>query len=205
MDAVLKGITFGLVLALLIGPVFFTLIETGIEKGFAKGFMVAIGISLSDTMYILVSYFGLTSLLARDTMDTYLGLAGGIILIGFGAFSFFKSRQKKSQSLKLKAKGLKRFIFRGFMINGLNPMVLFFWVGAISVATVEYRFQDNDVIIFFASIIATVFITDLLKLYLAHRLRAFVTSRFIKILNIITGSVMVIFGIRLLVYAGGGV
>ena len=202
MDAVVKGLVFGLVLAMLIGPVFFALIETSIEYGFRRGVFVAIGIALSDTMYIIVSYYGLTSLLADETMDKYLGYAGGCILIGFGVFSFFKSQRKQETvDLKLKAKGFKRFIFKGFMINGINPMVLFFWIGAISLATVEHKFSTSDTFMFFLSIIATVFFTDVLKVYLANKLRSFVTQRSIKILNIVTGIAMILFGIKLLIYA----
>ncbi|MGK7388921.1 MAG: LysE family translocator [Candidatus Cyclobacteriaceae bacterium M2_1C_046] len=203
-DAILKGILFGLVLAMLIGPVFFMLIQTSIEKGFMPGFLVAVGISLSDTLYILISYFGLTNLLAEETMEKYLGLAGGVILVGFGIFSFFKSRKKREIKLNVQQKGFKRHIIKGFMVNGLNPMVLFFWIGAISLATIEYELKGSYILIFFISIILTVFITDLIKVYLAHKLRTFVTPRFIKILNIITGVVMVTFGIRLFIYAGSG-
>jgi threonine/homoserine/homoserine lactone efflux protein len=202
MDAVLKGIAFGLVLAMLIGPVFFALIETSIEKGFFKGIFVAIGISLSDTLYIVVSYFGLTNLLAEQTLEKYLGYVGGVILIGFGIFSFFKSLKKKAMNLKLKSKSLKRYIFRGFIINGLNPMVLFFWIGAIGLATVEYQLKGNNILTFFATIILTVFLSDVLKAYLAHKLRVFVTRKLIRTMNIITGMAMIIFGIHLLIYAG---
>ena len=205
VDAILKGVLFGLVLAMLIGPVFFALIETSIEKGFYPGFLVAIGIALSDTTYIFISYFGLTNLLAEQTMEKYLGIVGGLILLTFGIVSFFKSRKKREVKLKVQPKGFKRFIARGFMINGINPMVLFFWIGAVSLATVEYNLKDNYILIFFISIIFTVFSTDLLKVYLANRLRFFVTPNFIKIMNIITGTAMVIFGIRLLVYSGQGI
>ena len=202
MDAVLKGILFGLVLAMLIGPVFFMLLETSIEKGFLPGFLVAIGISLSDALYIAISYFGLTRMLSEETLEYYLGYAGGIILICFGLFSFFKSRKKKPTDLEFKSKGFKRFIFRGFMVNGLNPLVLFFWLGAISLASVEYQFRDNYIIVFFVSILTTVFITDILKVYLAQKLRQFINQRYVKILNIITGIFMIGFGIRLFLKAG---
>jgi threonine/homoserine/homoserine lactone efflux protein len=44
MDIILKGIVSGIVLALLIGPVFFTILQTSIEKGFWSGVFVAIGV-----------------------------------------------------------------------------------------------------------------------------------------------------------------
>jgi len=50
MEAVFNGVIYGLVLAVLVGPVFFTLIQTSIERGFKSGVYVAIGISLSDAL-----------------------------------------------------------------------------------------------------------------------------------------------------------
>ena len=54
-QAIQTGITLGLTLAILLGPVFFALIQTSISKGFLKGLFLAIGISISDSVYILTS------------------------------------------------------------------------------------------------------------------------------------------------------
>jgi len=48
IQAVRTGIILGLTLAVLIGPVFFALLQTSIHKGFGAGVLVAIGISASD-------------------------------------------------------------------------------------------------------------------------------------------------------------
>ena len=58
MESILNGVISGLVLACLIGPVFFTLLQTSIERGFWSGFFVAIGVSLSDAIYIALCYLG---------------------------------------------------------------------------------------------------------------------------------------------------
>ena len=58
MESILNGIVSGVALALLIGPVFFTIIQTSIERGFWSGFFVATGVSLSDAFYIAICYLG---------------------------------------------------------------------------------------------------------------------------------------------------
>ena len=50
------------VLAFLIGPVFFTIIQTSIERGFGSGTLVAVGVSLSDAFYITLTYLGIYQL-----------------------------------------------------------------------------------------------------------------------------------------------
>ncbi|MDQ2657107.1 MAG: hypothetical protein M3Y60_06770, partial [Bacteroidota bacterium] len=55
---------------------------------------------------------------------------------------------------------------------------------------------------FFASIVATVFITDLIKAKLADTLRRLLTPGFIRKLNLVLGLVLLAFGLRLIYYAG---
>jgi threonine/homoserine/homoserine lactone efflux protein len=50
MEIVINGIVSGIVLAFLIGPVFFTIIQTSIERGFTSGVLVAVGVSFSDAV-----------------------------------------------------------------------------------------------------------------------------------------------------------
>lgn len=196
---VLHGIAFGLLLTILIGPVFFTLIQTSIIKGFNKAILVAIGIAISDILYIVLAYFGVSQFLNSSGYDHSVAYIGGGILIAFGLFSFLKARQPmKIQSEAIEAKGFFRFIFKGLIINGISPFVLIFWVGAMSLATARYHYQGSQLIIFFSIIIAVVLGTDILKAYLAGRLRSLFTPRLFKILNIVVGLALTIFGLRML-------
>ena len=141
MEIILKGIVSGIVLAFLIGPVFFTLLQTSIERGFSSGVFVAIGISLSDSFYILISYFGLTQFMATPNFRHYMAYGGGVILLLFGLYYLLIKSRKLAQYDPQKvenASGL-RLAAKGFLINGLSPMVLFFWLATVSVATTPAR------------------------------------------------------------------
>src|SRR5688572_5531288 len=115
MDIVIKGILSGIVLAFLIGPVFFTLLQTSIERGFSSGVFVAIGISLSDSFYIFISYFGLTKFMEATNFRHYMAYGGGVILMLFGLYYLFVKSRKLAQfdpqkvesasGLRLAAKG----------------------------------------------------------------------------------------------------
>jgi threonine/homoserine/homoserine lactone efflux protein len=92
-----------------------------------------------------------------------------------------------------------RYILKGFIINGFSPTVLFFWVGTISLVSLDFGYSHgNDFYIFFGAVLATVFLTDVLKAFLSDRLRNLITPRFIKITNIVLGLVLIVFGIRLM-------
>jgi threonine/homoserine/homoserine lactone efflux protein len=203
MEIIAKGVFSGIVLALLIGPVFFTLLQTSIERGFLSGVFVAIGISLSDSLYILISYLGLAQFMEADNFRHYMALGGGIILLLFGLYYLFVKSRKLArydpQNIG-NASGL-RLAAKGFIINGLSPMVLFFWLATVSVATTQLGYSSpRQILIFFASIVTTVFTTDVMKAKLADKLRGLITPKTIRRLNIVLGVIMVIFAGKLLLF-----
>jgi threonine/homoserine/homoserine lactone efflux protein len=203
MEIIVKGIISGIVLALLIGPVFFTLLQTSIERGFLSGVFVAIGISLCDAFYILIAYFGLAQFSQTPQFRHYMAYGGGVILLIFGLYYLFvKSRKLASYDpKKIKNASGIRLAAKGFLINGLSPMVLFFWLATVSVATTQLGYgSSNKAFVFFASIVCTVFFTDVMKAKLADKLRSLVTPSFIRIMNIILGLVMVVFAGKLILF-----
>lgn len=205
MDIVVKGIVSGIVLAFLIGPVFFTIIQTSIERGFSKGVLVAIGVSASDAGYIVLSYLGLSQLIADESMKVYLGYTGGFVLLSFGIYYLFFKNKKLifHPADPPKQAGIFRYLAKGFIINGISPMVLVFWIGTVGLATSEFGYTTTmQASIYFSSIVATVFVTDVLKAKLADKLRALITTRLIRILHVVLGIVFIIFGGRLLLFAG---
>jgi len=198
MDTYVNGLLFGLLLAVMIGPVFFALIQTSIERGFSSGFFMAIGISLSDSLYFLISWLGISQFSQSTGFQSSMGLVGGIIMLAFAIFMFFKPVPKKGlrndagQSVSPITQ-----VVKGFLLNGINPSVLLYWVGIIGVAKVTHGYQGGQVVTFFAGIITMVFITDVLKAYLSQKLRNLVTPRFMMIMNRTVGTALAVFSITL--------
>jgi threonine/homoserine/homoserine lactone efflux protein len=203
MEIIFNGIIYGITLAFLIGPVFFTIIQTSIERGFTSGIFVAIGVSLSDIFYICISYLGLLQFLDNGNSKIFLAYVGGAVLLLFGFYYIFiKSKRLINFDLKtISYSSPGKLILKGFVINGLSPMVLFFWIAMVSVATTQYGYNTlNEIGIYFTSIVVTVFTTDLIKARLADKLRALITQRFVRILNIVLGLALVGFGFRLILF-----
>lgn len=204
MEIILNGVKFGVVLAFLVGPVFFTIIQVSIENGFWKGLMVTLGVSLSDTIYVLICYFGLVQLINDPQFRMWMAYVGGTILILFGAYQVLvKSRKKASAEFKQEEKKpFYRYFLKGFIINGLSPSVFIFWVGTISLASIDFGYlKGSQFFIFFSALLGTVLVTDILKAYLAGKLRTLVTPRFLMIMNIVLGTVLIILGTRLIIHA----
>ncbi len=205
MEIVIKGIAYGILLAFLIGPVFFTIIQTSIERGFMNGAYVAVGVSISDAFYITVTYLGISQIVNNPNLNMYLGYGGGSVLLVFGLYYLFIKNKKLQQynHQEVLAKSPLRCMVKGFVINGLSPMVLLFWVATMGVATSEFGYvTPSSAVLFFGSIVITVFTTDLIKAKLADKLRKVMTPRVIRILNVVLGLAMIIFGGKLIFFAG---
>ncbi len=85
LEPLLNGILSGLLLAILIGPVFFALIQTSIQQGFRSGILLAVGVSLSDAFCAAVCFLGFSQLnLNSPSFKESLAFLGGLLLIAFG-------------------------------------------------------------------------------------------------------------------------
>lgn len=201
MEAIIKGVASGLLLAVLVGPVFFTLIQTSIERGFKSGVYVAIGISLSDTLCIVLAYLGI-SLINSPGFRIYLSYFGGAVLLAFGIYYLFVKSHKAViyNPAHIEERSPLKLMAKGFVINGFNPMVLFFWIGTMGVATALGYTTPGMAAVFFGSIVVTVFITDVIKAKLSDRLRVLLTARTMKIMNLLVGLVMFGFGLKLIFF-----
>ncbi|MCK6617647.1 MAG: LysE family translocator [Cyclobacteriaceae bacterium] len=204
MEIIIKGVVSGIILAFLIGPVFFTILQTSVERGFGSGLMVAAGVALSDTVYIAIAYLGISQVFHDARTQVYLAYGGGLVLFCLGLYYLLIKSRKLSgfQVEQVREQNPFRLLAKGFFINGLSPMVLVFWLGTVSLATSELGYTTPaKALTFFGAIIGTVFLTDVLKAKLADKLRRILTPRFIRLLNIVLGIVLVIFGGRLILFA----
>lgn len=197
---VIKGIQFGIVLALLAGPVFFAIIQTSAEKGFAKGALVAVGVSISDAFYVVVCYFGLIRLIESPAFRDQMAFVGGGILIVFGLYHLIVKTRQNSRSGKVVEEGKSfRYVLKGFFINAFSPMVPILWIGYISVASIDLGLvKDSEFAIFFTAMLITVFATDIAKAYLAGRMATLVTPHRMMWMNVVVGVALFVYGVRLI-------
>lgn len=196
--AFLKGLLFGMGLMLAMGPVFFTIIQTSLQRGFRTAIIVATGVMLSDVFYIALVSFGLSQFLDNDQFKLFLALAGGVIMFSYGLVLFFrKVKAKHFEEIGWGDNALK-YLAKGWLINFLNPFVFVFWIGIAGMSHVDYGSQLSHQLAFFTGIVSMVYTSDIIKSYLANRLRGIVTPKLISNLNKALGVLLIGSGIWLL-------
>ena len=197
-----KGFLTGLVTAFVIGPVFFALIQTSIEKGVRSGILMAIGISISDTLYITLTYFGISHLSENAKFRIFLAMVGGVVMLVFGIRMFIRNVSHIGTGIHMHdSTGSAWKIFKGFALNGINPFVLLYWIGVVSLATVHWEYTGLRALVFFVTLLSTILLTDIGKSYLANRIRHTITPRLMKVINKVVGIAFIILGARLLIFA----
>jgi threonine/homoserine/homoserine lactone efflux protein len=198
---ILNGVKLGIVLAFLIGPVFFAIIQTSIERGFVRGVLVSLGVSISDLFYVVICCLGLIGLVNDEGIREQMAFIGGGILILFGVYYLaVKTRSKKSPTVvHIEERRGIRYILKGFVINAFSPMVPLFWIGTLSIVTIDFGYTETgDIFVFYSALLLTVLATDIAKAYLADKLRRIITPGRMKVMNAIVGVALIVFGIRLL-------
>ena len=63
-----------------IGPVFFLLIGVSLQLGTKAGILAALGIIVSDIIYVSLCYYGVTAFLYEPTFIFWITLIGGLLL-----------------------------------------------------------------------------------------------------------------------------
>ncbi|MFD2033947.1 LysE family translocator [Belliella marina] len=202
-QALLEGVSMGLLLSAMIGPVFFTLIQNSIQNGFRNTAVLASGILLSDLIYVLATYFSISLFAENPYFEVVLGYGGALVLIGFGIVTFFKkdSQRPNTGGIGLLKPKKRTAFLKGFSINGINPFVLLFWISIAGVVNLKDSFSQWDIFLYYFGILFMVFGIDLLKGFVAKQLKPFVTQKFMVNMNRVVAVVLVVFGSRLILFA----
>ena len=202
LGALGNGVLFGMALTILIGPVFFALIQTSIDKGFSSGAGMAAGIAISDSLYIIIASLSVAALASSKSFQMWLGLVGGGIMLVFGFASFFKKVQEPgADKTEKNGNNLGKQVLKGFLLNGINPFVLLFWIGVATMATLEYQYPPELQVVFFTAIIFTVLSLDIIKAFTANKLRRLLSVRFLSWMNRIVGIVLILSSFRLFYFS----
>lgn len=171
------GALMGLTLATIFGfgPAFFLLIQTSISKGFKTALLFDMGVLLSDIMVVVLMMLTSIQLTLDDSANMVVaGITAGVIIIGFGIFTYFSKpekivarSEKKSaeleemekrfekidqqldkidEKLDIKHEGPRWYVFlcKGFIMNIFNPFIWVFWMTTVATVSGTEIYHGNE-------------------------------------------------------------
>jgi threonine/homoserine/homoserine lactone efflux protein len=200
VEALLKGITLGLLLSISVGPVVFSIIKQSLNNGHKGGMAFIIGVSASDITIVLISNVFTELFSAISSHKKEIGIAGSIFLISLGVFFLFFKKIKVNEEgqqvfLKFRKRDYAKIALSGYVMNTLNPAVFLFWLTA-STTFINHTLEQKLVI--FLVCLGMVFSADIAKVMLAGKIRKKLTPHNIHIINRVNGLILIGFGIALL-------
>ena len=198
-ESLLKGLTFGLLLSLSVGPVLFSIIKQSLNNGHKGGIAFILGVSASDISLVLVSNIFTQLFNSLKVYKTEVGVAGCCFLVSLGIyFLFFKKvkvNEEGKQVFRFRRRDYAKMFLSGYLMNTLNPAVFIFWI-TTSTAVINHTIRQR--IIIFTTCLVWMLGADILKVMLAGKIRNRLTPHNIHILNRINGLILIVFGFALI-------
>jgi threonine/homoserine/homoserine lactone efflux protein len=208
LDEIIKilfgGFCVGLASSVTVGPVAVLCIQRTLNKGRAKGFMTGLGITFSDTLYVLCTSFGLS--LVMDFLQekqTFLivKLVGCALLLIFGIYTIRNNPLAKQKQTKQKDDSLLSYTGSGFLVAIANPLVVFIYIGMFAYFSFPIsEFEGVKKFVAFASVIGGDICWWLFLSFLINKLRNRFDLRGIWMINRILGCVLIVASIVWFVY-----
>jgi len=201
MHPLIQGVILGLTLSALLGPGLFTLLQTSIHRGLKSGIFLAFGIFLSDISVVYLAFLGALQLINQKNNYMIAGIIGGSILIGFGIYTFLHKIHidENNKSIEIRVPGPITYILKGYFLNIMNPFVWFFWISAMVGVSSSFRDDKHGIVLFFIGTLATVFGSDVLKVFIAHRIKDHLNVKILIRVNHFVGLLLIVFGVFLII------
>ena len=200
IEAILKGIALGLLLVISVGPVVFTIIKQSLNNGHKGGFSFVSGVWVSD--FILVILSNAFTELVKQLLEykKAIGYIGSIFLVAIGVyFCFFKKVHLRSEendkTFRFGKREFAKLFASGFIINTFNPSVIFFWLVNATALSISQSLEQRIVI--FSVCLLMNMAADVGKVMAAGKLRSRLTLHNLSIINKISGTILIGFGIAL--------
>jgi threonine/homoserine/homoserine lactone efflux protein len=200
-----KGFALGLLLSISVGPVVFSVIKQSLNNGHKGGFAFIAGVSASDITFVLVCNLFTALFESALTHEVIIGTAGSIFLVILGIYNIFFRKVAVTEKGTIELKSIRKrellgIFLSGYFMNLLNPGVLLFWIAASATILADAQQQNHPIqyrIIVFTVCLLIVLIGDIVKVMLAGNIREKLNPHNIHIINIISGIILVIFGVAL--------
>ena len=207
VEPILKGLLLGLILSISIGPVIFAIIKQSLTNGKRSGYAFVAGVSSSDFVLLFICnvFTSLFNLVLNHKSAIALAGAGFLLIMGLYTLFFKKLKLENMGSdgvnKTVSIKDLVSSYFSGFLMNTLNPSVFLFWFAWTAAINNSADNTPNPIqynLVVFGACLGFVLLSDLLKVFLAGKLRPRLTEKNLLWINRFSGMIILIFSAVLL-------
>ncbi len=203
--AILKGLVLGLLLSISVGPIIFAIIKQSVNNGHKAGYTFVAGVSASDITLVLICNFFTTLFTSALNHSKEIALTGSAFLVVVGIYTLFFKKVATDQDnnlieKKFRKRDLAGIFLSGYFMNILNPGVFIFWFAWTAAIVGDAASTPNPVnykFTVFITCLVFVLLSDIAKVAVAGKLRSKLTPHNLRIINKISGLILIGFGVVL--------
>jgi len=202
MNEILKNILLGITLAAPLGPASIAVMQNGFQSGFKRAFLIGIGITLADTTYLMLVFFGLSSFLDTPAIKVLVWAFGTIVLIYLGVQSLREGSSKfDPESAPMMT--VNNPLFAGYVINISNPLAAVWWLGIFGsvLSSLEAGSTRLSALAYSTAILAGILFWHSLMASLSHWGKRLLNQKTIRAISIVAGIALILFGLRFAYFA----
>ena len=190
------GVLSGFCLALPVGAVALMCINKTLQFGFKSGLAVGLGAAFADAFYALIAIYSLTTISNIFLQNQeILRIIGGLCLV-FISIRMIFSGPVVIETKEVAYSKWSRDIISGFVITLSNPLTYIGFIALLSYMHLVFRNFNSELVLNFSlGAFAGSLIWWLILIEFARFLKNKVNSTFIKRSNIISGFIILVFGV----------
>ena len=174
------------------GPGVFALLSRAIASGAGACFPLALGMTISDVVYLVMACFGLATIAENwSTLFTVIRYTGAAYLIYLGWKMWTTPVSSQAVSTRLESPHWLASFLQGVLISASNPKVILFYIAFLPTFMDLSVLQTNDILIASAlTVLALMAGLMLISVSASRARKALKSNRAMKRLNRIAGSIM---------------
>jgi threonine/homoserine/homoserine lactone efflux protein len=203
LELIIKGMIIGMAASAPMGPVGILCVQRTQKKGRWYGFVTGVGAAVSDFIYALITGIGLSFVLDfinNPVYKFYFQLAGGVMLLVFGLYSFLNNPLRNAHKGGQKSTGSLWYnCWTGFLITFSNPLIVLLFMALFSMFNFVVPNHPLAMCGGFASIIGGAVLWWYGLTWLVDKIRAKWDLQGVVIINRIIGSLVILFSLITLI------
>jgi len=192
LEIIIKGILIGLCISVPLGPIGMLTIQRTLHRGQKYGIATGLGATTSDLIYTIITLFFLNFVLDFIEGNRFIiQLIGSIVVAAFGYYIFRSNPATQPKPNETVKHSLPGDFFTSLLLTLSNPLVLFVLIALF--ARFEFIRSQTTLIVIICgilSILGGALLWWSLLTFLVSRFKNKMNIRGLKIINQITGLVI---------------
>jgi threonine/homoserine/homoserine lactone efflux protein len=187
-----------MLLQIAVGPICIFIFNEAVQKGMFNALGGVFGVVLIDAIFITLSIVGVATVVEKK--EKVLKYFGSFILICFGIKTIVSAISMNEISvINTNSVSVSKTFLTSVFLTASNPLTIIFWSGVFSTKIIEEKMSKDDEVKFgIGAVFATLVFLSFIVV-IGQFTKEFLNIKYIIVLNIIVGILLIYFGIRILV------